>query len=346
MNSTPGRRNCGGALHSRPHDLMRSRTVTLLTVPVAVLVFTASVYYLSMHFRWREAFAVLLKADFVKLAVMITLSHFAYIVVRACRWRVAVRDVIPGVSWLDCYWITAIAVSLSVVTPLQLGEALKIELMKRRGLGRLPGVGAFALERLLDLIVVSLMAATGIFLGRFSKIYRGVQAGAVVLIIFAFAVLYLLLHFDPGGRISVWLVNLRRASTSPKNWAAMGFLTVLSWTLVGIGWNFALRGVRIHLAIPGILTLVSMVTVGLLLSFVPGGLGVSEVVTMTILTNMGIATATAQAGALVLRAYTVVIFLFGLAHLAVWLLCGSHSRKPHPHTGVAYSEKPNLVSEL
>jgi uncharacterized membrane protein YbhN (UPF0104 family) len=325
---------------------MRSRTVTLLTIPVAVLVFAASVYYLSTHFRWREAFAVLLKADFVELAALIALSHFAYIVVRAWRWRVAVRDVIPGVSLLDCYWITAIAVSLSVVTPGQLGEALKIELMSRRGLGRLPGVGAFALERLLDLIVVSGMAAAGILLGRFSGIYRGVQAGAAVLIIFAFACLYLLLRFDPGGRISVYLAKLRRAITSPKNWAAMGFLTVLSWALVGIGWSFALGGVQIHLALPEVLTLVSLVTVGYLLSFVPGGLGVSEIVTTAILTNMGIPVVTAQAGALVLRAYTVLIFLFGLAHLALWPIYVRISVAGPTRMRARVSEKSKLVSEL
>jgi len=326
---------------------MRSRTVTLITIPVAVVAFAASVYYLSPHFRWREAFAVLLKADFVKLAVLIALSHFAYIVVRAWRWRVAVQDAIPGVSLLDCYWITAIAVSLSVATPGQLGEALKIELMKRRGLGRLPGVGAFALERLLDLIVVSSMAAAGILLGRFPIIYRGVQAGAAVLIIFAFACLYLLLRFDPGGRISVWLAKVRRASTSPKNWAAMGLLTVLSWTLIGIGWSLALGGVQIHLALPEVLTLVSLVTVGYLLSFVPGGLGISEVVSTAILTNMGIAAVTAQAGALVLRAYTVFIFLFGLAHLALWPIYGTKARRrTHALAGNGYSEKSNLASEL
>lgn len=36
MNSTSGRRNCGGALHSRRHDLMRSRTGTLRTISVTV----------------------------------------------------------------------------------------------------------------------------------------------------------------------------------------------------------------------------------------------------------------------------------------------------------------------
>jgi hypothetical protein len=88
--------------------------------------FAASVYHLSTRFWWREALAVLLKADFVKLAILIALSHFAYIVVRAWRWRVAVRDAISGAALLDCYWITAFAVRLSVPTPRQPRKALKI----------------------------------------------------------------------------------------------------------------------------------------------------------------------------------------------------------------------------
>ena len=136
-------------------------------------------------------------------------------------------------------------------------------------------------------------------------------------------------------------------STSPKNWAAMGLLTVLSWTLIGIGWSLALGGVQIHLALPEVLTLVSLVTVGYLLSFVPGGLGVSEVVTTAILTNMGVAAVTAQSGALVLRAYTLLIFLFGSAHLALWPIFDTHSRRrTHRRAGDGYSEKSSLASEL
>ena len=70
---------------------MWSRTVTLLTIPVVVLAFAVSVYYLPPHLPSRGPFAVLLKADFVKLAALIALTHFACIVVRgvalACRAR-------------------------------------------------------------------------------------------------------------------------------------------------------------------------------------------------------------------------------------------------------------------
>ena len=53
-------------------------------------------------------------------------------------------------------------------------------------------------------------------------------------------------------------------------------------------------------------------TIGVFLSFIPAGLGVSEVVTTAVLTNMGILAATAQTGALVLRAYTLIIVFRGV----------------------------------
>jgi hypothetical protein len=49
--------------------------------------------------------------------------------------------------------------------------------------------------------------------------------------------------------------------------------------------------------------------------------GISEVLAAAALTNMGILSGTAQAGALMLRMYALIVIVFGLAHLAVWSVC-------------------------
>ena len=288
---------------------------------VASLVFVASVVYLVKHFEWREAFASLLEDNSLKLIILLLSTHFAFILVRACRWRSALQDVNSHGTFFDFYWITAVVVSLSILTPGQLGEGLKIEMMKRRGLvGRLPGLGAFALERGLDLLVVVGMGATGLVFSGLAKRYRGLGTGAVILIILGLVSLYILLHFNPKGRRSHWLARMRAGSGSPATWAVVGILTVCSWAVVGVSWQIALLAVGIHLSLPQVLSLLSLVTLGTILSFIPGGLGVSEVLTSAVLTNMGIASVTAQAGALILRAYAVIIVLFGLTHLMGWLL--------------------------
>jgi uncharacterized membrane protein YbhN (UPF0104 family) len=303
------------------------RTIKLVTWVIAILLFGASASYVTTRFQWREAFAALSKADFLKLILLVSLSHFAYIVIRAWRWRSAVRHVIPGVAFLDYYWITAIVVSLSVLTPGHSGEALKIELMKRRGLlGRLPGFGAFALERIMDLVVISSMGAIGLAFGNFSAPYPSLKTGVAVVVAVGLLALCGLLFFDPGRWSSLWLAQLRPGG-SPKTWVLMAFLTILSWILVAVNWQVSLSAVQIHLSLSQVLLLISLATMGALLSFIPGGLGVSTLVTTAVLTNMGVVAVTAQAGALILHAYGFIIILFGLVHLGLWPIYGMHSQR-------------------
>src|SRR5215831_5701411 len=144
--------------------IRNARNIAVLVVAVSIL--AASVWSLS-SFQWGDALAQLRSVDFVRLLILVWVVHFAYILVRAWRWRIAIKEATnPSMSFLDFYWITAIVVSLAMLTPGQLGEALKIELLKRRGLlNRLPGLGAFVFERLLDLLVVATMGIIGLMFG-------------------------------------------------------------------------------------------------------------------------------------------------------------------------------------
>jgi len=297
------------------------RTGKFLTVLVASSLFAGSVWYLVEHFQWREAFTYLLRTDFVKLIGMVWAVHFAYICVRTWRWRTVVKHANPDVGFFDLYWITAVVVSLAIVTPGQLGETLKIELLKRRGLlGRLPGLGGFAVERILDVLVIAGMGIVGLVFGSgLSERYPGMETGAVFLFVVALIAFYMVLRFDPGGRASHWLAWMRTGSGSPITWMKMAVLTLLSWTLIGVGWQVALHSIGVHISIFEILWLISLVVLGTLLSFIPGGLGVAEVLTVQALANMGVAPLAAQAGALILRAYGLMTIFFGLAHLFLWL---------------------------
>ena len=128
----------------------------IFTVLLASSLFVGSVWYLTEHFQWHEAFITLFGTDFLKLLGLVWIAHFAYILIRTWRWQIVVRYANPDVGFFDLYWITAVVVSLAILTPGQLGEALKIELLKRRGLlGRFPGLGAYALERILDVLIIS-----------------------------------------------------------------------------------------------------------------------------------------------------------------------------------------------
>ncbi len=309
----------------------------LITVLIASVLFAASASYVVIRFQWREVFTVLMGTDFLKLCVLISLAHFAYILIRACRWRSAVRNVIPEVGFWDYYWITAIVVSLSVLTPGHSGEALKIELMKRRGLlDRLPGFGAFAVERIMDVVMLSALGAIGLFYGSYATPHPGLKAGVIAFVILGTVTLCGLLWIDPGKRASRWMTELLRGA-SPRAWASMALLTIVSWLLVTLIWHVSLSAIQIHLKPPQVFLLIWLVTMGALLSLIPGGLGVSELVTAAVLTNMGIAAVTAQAGALILHVYGLVAILFGLVHLGLWPIYGTTplSAGPGPNSALA-----------
>jgi uncharacterized membrane protein YbhN (UPF0104 family) len=292
------------------------------TLLVATSLFFGSAWYLAEHFHWREALRYLLYTDFVKFISTIWIVQFAYICVRTWRWKIVVGHANRELKFWDLYWITAIVVSLSNFTPGQIGEALKIELLKRRGLlGRLPGLGGFAVERILDVIVIAIMGIIGLIFGSgLAERYPGLEIGAIFLFVFGLAALYFLLHFDRGGRVSYWLSKMRAGSGTPDTWVMMGLMTLLSWCLIGIGWQISLYSVGIYLSLPEILWLISLVTLGTLLSFIPGGFGVAEVMIVKALIIMGVTPIAAQAGALILRIYGFTILLFGCAHLLLWFL--------------------------
>lgn len=294
----------------------------LIASLVAGGTFAICIWYLAKHFEWREAFSYLLRTDFVRLIGLVWAAHLGYILLRTCRWWIVVRRANPDIRFGDLYWISAVVVSLAILTPGQLGEALKIELLKRRGLlARLPGLGAFALERVLDVLAIAGMGAIGVMFGSgLSQRYPWLRLGIGILIAIGLAALYLLLRFDPGGRASHWLAWMRTGSGSPETWAKMAVLTAFSWSLVGLGWQIALLAVDVHVSLAETMWLISLVSLGTLVSFVPGGLGVAEVLTVEALLDIGTTPVAAQAGALILRAYGLIIVLFGLAHLVLRLI--------------------------
>jgi len=289
---------------------------------VAAILLPASLWYLVEKFQWSEAFCTLRHTDFVTLIAAVYGIHFVYICVRTWRWRVVVRHANPNVSFLDLYWISAIVVSLSIITPGQLGEAIKTDLLKRRGLlGRLPGLGGFAVERILDLLAVAFLACFGLLFGSgLGERFPALAATTGVLFLLALSAVYFLLSFDPGGRVSSWVALMRTGTGSPEGWAKMAIATILAWGLVSLGWQVSLTAVGVHLSLPEVLWLLATITLGTLLSFIPGGVGVAEFIALAALVNLGTPDVPAQAGALILRAYGLIVISFGLIHLLLWVI--------------------------
>lgn len=298
--------------------------IKTLTIISALSVLAISIWYLSARFEWRDAFAHLLRTDFVRLIGLVFASHFAFILARTWRWRMLVHQSNPDIRFIDLYWITSIVVSLSIFTPGQLGEAFKIEMLKRQGLlGRLPGFAVFAVERILDVLVIAIMGIIGLLFDTvLAERYPLLKLLATVLIVVCLILLFVLMRYNASSKISFWLGRISIGSSTPILGFRILTVTLLTWTFVATGWQISLSAVDIYLSIPEILWLISLVTLGTVLSFVPGGLGVAELLTTEALLNMGVAPITAQAGALILRSFGLIVVVFGLAHLLIRLILG------------------------
>lgn len=293
----------------------------LLTILLAMAVFIASAWYIAQGFEWHAAFQYLRGTDFLELILWIWVAHLAYICVRTWRWRILIKNINPDVTFMDLYMVTAITVSLAILTPGQLGEALKVELLRRRGLvSRLAGFGSFALERIMDMVVLCCMCLVGLVFGSgLEDSHPGFGIGVGGLTLGALLSLYLLMRFQPGGRVARWLAEFRNGGGSSAAWLKTAALTLVAWILIGIAWKISLLAIDISLSLPEIIWLISLVTLGTLLSFIPGGLGVAEVLTVEALMSTGVDPIPAQAGALILRAYAMIVVSYGATHLLVWL---------------------------
>jgi uncharacterized membrane protein YbhN (UPF0104 family) len=297
------------------------RLSKVAAVVVAGSLATACMVYLITSYDWREAWRAIRGAHLFALVVATLVLQFAFVCVRTLRWQLIVQDGNRRVGFANLYWTCAIAISLSIVTPGQIGEALKVELLKRQGLGRrITGLGSFAIERVLDLVAVAGFCLIGlVFASGLLTRYPQLPIAAALLVAVGLIALRLLRPAG-AGQAEGWFAHFRAGTgTSPVRLKMM-LLTLISWCLVGAGWQVSLHSVGVDISLAAVCWLISLVTVGTLLSLIPAGVGVADVIVVHTLISLGVPEVNAQAAALVLRIYAFIVMAFGLGHLLAWPL--------------------------
>lgn len=294
---------------------------TRLIICFAVVVFIACVAYMLREFKWREAFEIVVQANVVGFLIGSTVSTLSFWVFRTLRWSVMLNILgYKNIPFQTLYITTAYSLGLSMLMPLQSGEILKVEMLRKsEQLTRSDGYFALAIERLLDIIVISLIALVCISISAFNGeiVYSALLL--MTLLLFCFLMVCLILHFfadqfkfvrEIKSRLSVLLQN-------PHLMLKSIFLTLIAWSCIIFGWWTTLWSVGILLNMVDITGLTTGMTLVNVVSFVPGSVGVSEVGISVWLNYLGVDSATANAGALMLRAYGLMLLVLGVAH---WLV--------------------------
>ncbi len=295
-----------------------SKLKTRLIIFVAVVIFIACVAYLFREFQWRDAFEIVLQANVLVFLIGSIISIISFWVFRTLRWSVMLN--IFGYhhySFQTLYIATAYSLGLSMVMPLQSGEILKVEMLKKSGkLSRSDGYFALAIERLIDIIIVALITVICISLSTFKGEAVSSALIVIAILLVSFLLSYLVFHFfaDQFQVIKEIKSRLNVMFQNPYLMLKSVLLTVMAWSCVILGWWTTLWSVEILLNPIDVAGLTTGMTLVNVVSFIPGSVGVSEVGISVWLNYLGFDLASANAGALMLRAYGLMLLVVGVMH--------------------------------
>ena len=242
-----------------------------------------------------------------------------YWFLRACRWSVILGNLGINIDFTTLYLCSAVSLSMAIVTPAQSGEMLKVELLKKRGLmERFPGYSSFLFERYIDSCAIVVLAIFGLS-GRMTFVRNEMLTlflGLILAGLLTATVVVLKVRF--GGRLGEIQNSLRACAKNAVGLFLILSLTMSSWTVVVLGWEICLHSISIDIGFSDSMTLMSVMTVVNIMSFIPGGMGVSEAGIAELLIRTGHSSPASQAGALAIRFYGILTVLLGAVHFLIW----------------------------
>ena len=164
------------------------------------------------------------------ILVVLGLS-FLHIGTRATRYHRLVLACGPThYSWTDGVRIFLLGLSAAAVTPARAGDLVKVRLVAPHGLGLGVGTGLVLVERILDLVVMTVYALALSFVIRNDAL----QAGAALLLLIVLSVVALCsskrLHAVVGARVAPHARRLLKGRYDKVHDAVTGLLS--TWTMV------------------------------------------------------------------------------------------------------------------
>lgn len=288
-------------------------------------------------------FLVLIAEEAVVIDAMLSLPWQAWLLVallsfvnyatRMIRWHFFLRELDTRLTWhVDALaYFSGFALT---ATPAKVGEALRCVLLANHEVPYSRSMATCLIERMLDLVIIVLLAAPLLILGSDYAWFMAV--GLLLVVVVAFAVVKTdtraVLRFLPkflSHRLDSSVDAIDRLLVQ-----ARGLLTArvifYGSVLGGIGW--AAEGVGLYLILdylgaeqPLVWTVAVYATASLVgaITFMPGGLGTSEAALIVLLTASGMDFSVATAATLICRALTLWLAIaLGIVCLLAYQLFG------------------------
>lgn len=286
----------------------------LKALVVSITIAAAGYLGFSIWGGWQEVVDAFLKIGFLGTLITLLLSLVNY-GLRFVRWQVYLRQLGHRVHWLPSLRIYLSGFALTT-TPGKAGEVFRGVLLKQWGMPYPKTLAAFVSERLSDLIAIVLLTLVG--LSEYPEAKGIVIAGLIGIAIVLLSISsrrildktysWVSLRVGKLYKLISHLLELlsaaRRCHTvrlitfstiiSLIAWGAeaLAFYWVLQWLEVDISFSFAIFIYALSMLVGG-------------LSFLPGGLGSSEAVMISLLVLKGMTIPTAIAATVFIRLSTL-----------------------------------------
>jgi uncharacterized protein (TIRG00374 family) len=271
----------------------------------------------------RETFALLSHAN-GWLVLLSVLGFVPFLLSKAWRWQVILRDLGVPIPFREAVRLYALGLGAGMLTPGQVGDAVKIAYFRDRGFGQ--SIISILLDRLWDVLILVLLAGVGALF--FVQLFEGEWIAIVLLFAATVAVFALVVH----PRSQKWLFQqLRRirkhddalANYEPKplTFGQIFFQFGLSAaaTVIVYGRLYLLTAaLGIQLPPLPFVAAMSLATIAALLPIsMMGGIGTRDAALILIAPIIGISSAEA------LALSTLILFIQlvnGIVGFGVWLL--------------------------
>jgi uncharacterized protein (TIRG00374 family) len=288
---------------------------------VGVLALIGLVLFLRVDLR--ETFALLTRAN-GWLVLLSVLGFVPFLLSKAWRWQVILRDLGVPIPFREAVRLYALGLGAGMLTPGQIGDAVKIAYFRDRGFGQ--SIISILLDRLWDVLILVVLAGIGALF--FVQLFEG--EWIAILLVFAATVAIFAAVVNP--RSQKWLFGqLRRvrkhddalANYEPQpltfSQILLQFvLSVIATVIVYARLYLLTAALGIQLAPLPFVAAMSLATIAALLPIsMMGGVGTRDTALLLIAPIIGISSAEA------LALSTLILFIQlvnGIVGFGVWLL--------------------------
>lgn len=292
----------------------------------------AAIAYLgfSMWAGWKDVVSAFKLVGICGFLILLGLSLVNYIL-RFGRWQIYLSALKHKIATKPSAMIYFAGFALTT-TPGKAGELLRGVFLTKRGVPYTNSTAAFISERLSDLFAITILAALGVHIHKYGQfVIVAAVALAICLLLLVFSNCLTQLQARLATRSTritrfishfLTLLNNARICHTPAIFFSATILSLIAWTAEAYAFYLALQWMDFNPSIAFAFSVYALSMLAGALSFLPGGLGGTEVVMAALLIWAGMPETQAIAATVIIRLATL---WFAVALGATVLMLGQRT---------------------